>query len=318
MRRKQGMGKGRGFAWLLLAVVVVALAATWAPDRPVEALAARWAPPPSTFLEVQGMRVHLRDEGPRDDPSPIILLHGTSASLHTWEGWASRLRDHERVISLDLPGFGLTGPMADGDYRVGRYVDFMQALMDELQVSSAIVVGNSFGGQVAMELALARPERVQALVLVDALAYPPQPESLPLGFRLAGDPWANAAMQYFLPRFVVAASVRDVYGDPSRVTPALVGRYYDLSLRAGNRRALGLRMQQFPGEADVGRPARVQAPTLVIWGELDRLIPLAHGERLHHDIAGSRMVVFPGLGHVPQEEDPLATVAVLEAFLSGR
>lgn len=318
MRRRRGGHRRRWVLAALLLLLVVALAGSWAPDRPVEALAARWAPPPSTFVEVQGMRVHLRDEGPRDDPSPIILLHGTSASLHTWEGWVARLRGSERVISLDLPGFGLTGPMAGDDYRVARYVDFMRALMDELELPSAVVGGNSFGGQVAMELALAEPARVQALVLVDALAYPPEPESLPLGFTLARQPWAIAVMRYFLPKAVIAASVRDVYGDPSRVSPDLVERYYELSLRAGNREALGKRMQQFPTAADAGRPARVQAPTLVIWGERDRLIPLAQGERLHRDIAGSRMVVFPGLGHVPQEEDPEATVVVVRDFLEGR
>lgn len=318
MRRKRGRSKAGWALGLLVLLVAAAIAASWAPERTAESLAARWAPPPSTFVEVQGMRVHVRDEGPRDDPSPIILLHGTSASLHTWEGWVSRLRDRERVISLDLPGFGLTGPMAGGDYRVARYVDFMRALMDTLQLPSAVVAGNSFGGQVAMELALAEPARVQALVLVDALAYPPEPESLPLGFTLARQPWAIAVMQHVLPRAVIAASVRDVYGDPSRVTPDLVERYYELALREGNRQALGLRMQQFPTAADAGRPARVQAPTLVLWGERDRLIPLAQGERLHRDIAGSRLVVFPGLGHVPHEEDPAATVAAVQEFLSGR
>ena len=92
---------------LLIAAVV---AATWAPDRPVQELKARWAPSPSVSLDVAGMQIHVRDEGPRDDPSPIVLIHGTSASLHTWEGWAQALKGRRRVIRFDLPGFGLTGP----------------------------------------------------------------------------------------------------------------------------------------------------------------------------------------------------------------
>lgn len=86
----------------------------WAPDRPVEELQARWAPAPSQFIELMGMQVHLRDEGPRDDAEPLLLLHGTSASLHTWEGWVADLKRTRRVISVDLPGFGLTGPFPDG------------------------------------------------------------------------------------------------------------------------------------------------------------------------------------------------------------
>ena len=99
----------------------------WAPDRPVEELQARWAPAPSQFIELMGMQVHLRDEGPRDDAEPLLLLHGTSASLHTWEGWVADLKRTRRVISVDLPGFGLTGPFPDGDYRIAHYTAFLDA-----------------------------------------------------------------------------------------------------------------------------------------------------------------------------------------------
>ena len=105
----------------------IAIIATWAPDQPVDALKARWARPPSRFLEVNGLQVHLRDEGPHNDPVPIVLLHGTSASLHTWEGWAQALRDKRRVIRFDLPGFGLTGPNRENDYSTEAYVQFVRA-----------------------------------------------------------------------------------------------------------------------------------------------------------------------------------------------
>src|SRR5687768_5016055 len=100
---------------------VIAIILTWAPDQPVAELRSRWAPPPSRFIEVDGLQVHLRDEGPHDDPEPIVLLHGTSASLHTWEGWAQALRGTRRVIRFDLPGFGLTGPNAQNDYSMAAY-----------------------------------------------------------------------------------------------------------------------------------------------------------------------------------------------------
>jgi pimeloyl-ACP methyl ester carboxylesterase len=99
-------------AFLLAAATVLMVAFTWAPDRPVAELTGRWAPPPSTFIDVKGLKVHVRDEGPRSDPAPIVLIHGTSASLHTWEGWVAALKGQRRVITMDLPGFGLIGPNA--------------------------------------------------------------------------------------------------------------------------------------------------------------------------------------------------------------
>ena len=156
---------------LLLISLVAAVAWNWAPDRSLADLKPRWALPPSEFLAIDGMLVHLRDQGPRDDPAPIVLLHGTSASLHTWEGWVAALQTKRRVISLDLPGFGLTGPFPDGDYRMSHYSAFLAHVLDQLQVPRAVVAGNSFGGQLAWQFALDHPQRVERLVLVDAAGY---------------------------------------------------------------------------------------------------------------------------------------------------
>jgi pimeloyl-ACP methyl ester carboxylesterase len=301
---------------LVLALLVTGLAATWAPDLPVDALKARWAPAPSVFLSVQGMQVHLRDEGPRDDPHPIVLLHGTSSSLHTWDGWADALKPTRRVIRFDLPGFGLTGPHQQHDYRIDTYAAFVVAVLDALRVRQAVLAGNSLGGDIAWNTAVVHPQRVSALVLVDAAGYPFTPKSVPLGFRIASMPVVRDVMQHTLPRAVVASSVRNVYGDPSKVSQALIDRYMDLTRRAGNRAALGERMKlarQFEPE----RIRRIAHPTLILWGRQDRLIPPDNAERFARDIAGSKLVVFQALGHVPQEEDPAATVAELQKFLSA-
>src|SRR5690606_28609769 len=130
------------------------------------------------FLWIDGMQVHVRDEGPRDDRRPIVLIHGTSASLHTWDGWVAALAGQRRVIRFDLPGFGLTGPAPDNNYTVERYADFTVRVMNALAVSRAVVGGNSLGGEVAMETALRAPERVAGLVLVDSAGYPFTPESM--------------------------------------------------------------------------------------------------------------------------------------------
>jgi pimeloyl-ACP methyl ester carboxylesterase len=239
---------GAALAVLLLIALVLALA--WAPDRPVDDLKARWATPPSVFVPLQGMSVHLRDEGVAGDELPILLLHGTSASLHTWDGWVDALAPTRRVIRVDLPGFGLTGPFPHDDYHVTRYVAFVIELLDSLEIPSAIVAGNSFGGQLAWELAATAPERVAALILIDAAGYPMAPETIPIGFRVALIPSLQPVVARLLPRRMVEASVHDVYGDPARVTDELVDRYYELALRAGNRRALGLRLEQAVNRED--------------------------------------------------------------------
>jgi pimeloyl-ACP methyl ester carboxylesterase len=301
----------------LLALGIVGVVATsWAPDRTAGELSARWAGPPSVFLELEGLQVHLRDEGRHDDPTPIVLLHGTSASLHTWDGWVAALAPARRVVRVDLPGFGLTGPAPDGDYRIERYVEFVTALLDTLGIEHCVLAGNSFGGWIAWETALAAPGRVAALILVDSAGYPLESESVPVGFRIARIPLLNRLMEVTLPRGLVESSVRNTYGDPSRVTPKLVERYYEITLREGNRAALARRFADARSSPRIAELPQLQAPTLILWGGRDRLIPPAYGEQFRRDIPGSRLVVFPGLGHVPHEEDPETTVAAVRRFLA--
>lgn len=302
---------------LLLISLVAAVAWNWAPDRSLADLKPRWALSPSEFLAIDGMLVHLRDQGPRDDPAPIVLLHGTSASLHTWEGWAAALQTKRRVISLDLPGFGLTGPFPDGDYRMAHYSAFLSHVLDQLQVPRAVVAGNSFGGQLAWQFALDHPQRVERLVLVDAAGYPRNATSIPIGFRLAQIPALAPLMANLLPRQMIEASIRNVYGDPSKVSDELIDRYYELTLRAGNREALRQRFIQAEAGQGFTRIAELKVPTLIIWGGRDELIPPDNAERFNRDIQGSRLVLFDDPGHVPQEEDPSRTVAVLMGFLEG-
>jgi pimeloyl-ACP methyl ester carboxylesterase len=313
---------GMSVILVILVIVAVALggmiALNWAPDRPLSTLTARWAPPPSMFIPLLGMQVHLRDQGVRDSPTPIILIHGTSASLHTWEGWVRALEDNHRVITFDLPAFGLTGPSPEGDYTIAAYVRFVGALLDKLGIQRCVLGGNSIGGRVAWETARAMPNRIDKLILVDSGGYPSISTSVPLGFRLARLPVLNRFLEVVTPRSLVEASVRNVYGDPSKVTPELVDRYFDMTVRTGNRRALGQRFAQADFGADAGRISELKLPTLIMWGGRDRLIPPGDAERFHHDIDGSRLAIFPDLGHVPQEEDPARTAAAVIDFLQAR
>ena len=304
----------------LMVAGAIGMALSRAPDRPVETLVARWAPPPSDFVEVKGMVVHVRDQGPRQDPVPVVLVHGTGASLHTWEGWVQELlKAQRRVITFDLPGFGLTGPFAGqyapDDYRGDTYARFVLDLMDTLKVQRFVIGGNSLGGEVAWRTAVAAPARVERLVLVDAAGPTFEPQSVPIGFVIARVPVVNRLAEHLLPRSLIHSSLTNVYGDPRRVTPALVDRYFELTLREGNRRALGQRLATWvPGQGQE-KIATLRLPTLILWGGQDRLIPPEVAQVFKRDIAGSELVMFDDLGHVPQEEQPLRTVQPVLAFL---
>jgi pimeloyl-ACP methyl ester carboxylesterase len=311
---------------VLILLTVIAVALSRAPDRGVQTLVARWAPPPSDFVEVKGQLVHIRDEGPRhngvDSPPPLLLIHGTSASLHTWEGWVAGLKGQRRVISFDLPGFGLTGPFAGQyapeDYSGEAYAGFVLDLLDHLQLQRVVIAGNSLGGDVAWRTALRAPQRVQSLILVDSAGLPLTGAQVPLAWQVARIPLLGRLLESMLPRSLVAQGLAGVYGDPTRITPELVDRYFELTLREGNRRALGQRLRSWvPGEGSE-RLAEVRQPTLLLWGGRDRLIPPAVGAEFERRIQGSKRVVFDELGHVPHEEDPARTLVPVRAFLGLR
>lgn len=304
-----------GLVIVLLLASGVFLALTWAPELSVNDLKSRWAPPPSQFVDVAGMNVHVRDEGPRDDHIPLVLMHGTGSSLHAWDGWVDALKDKKRVIRFDLPGFGLTGPSPDNRYSVDNDVRVMFALLDKLGVKRCITGGNSLGGAVAWRAALAEPARVEKLILVDAGGYPFHSMSQPIGFRLLRIPGVTWLMQHTLPRFLVEQGMRNVFGDPNRVKPEMIERAIELTQRQGNRRALVERAKQRPSQSFAHRIPELKLPTLIIWGGRDRLLPPDDAERFHRDIADSTLVVFDDLGHAPEEEDPERTVAAVKTFL---
>ncbi len=305
-----------GFA--LLAVVVAGaafIAMTWVPDRSLAELRPRWGGPPSLFLDIDGMPVHVRDEGPRDDESPLVLLHGFGSSLHAFDGWAQALRDKRRVVRLDLPGFGLTGPSPDAVYGLDRDMRVTLAVLDAFGIARGVIGGNSLGGAVAWRLALAHPARVDKLILVDAGGYPQHATSVPIGMRLLRLPGIPFLMRHTLPKSLVAQGMRNVFGDPGRVTPQMIERAFALTARAGNRQAILDRARQRSPNTLHERIRELTLPTLIIWGGRDRLVPPDDAQRFHRDIAGSVLVLFDDLGHAPEEEDPVRTVAAVKSFL---
>ena len=326
----------RGQRWWCALVVVLsliagALALSWEADRPLEVLKARWASADrgSKFVDVRGMPVHVRHEGPRNELAPIVLLHGTGASLHTWDGWAAELSKTRRVIRFDLPGFGLTGPYSGqwlnedgGRYSLVNYAKFVTATLDALGVAQPVVLaGNSLGGQIAWETAdylrASAPARISKLILVDSAGYDFKAIDMPMAFEAAQVALLSPITENTLPRWLIARDVRSVYGQPDLVTKELVERYFELALREGNRRALGLRMRE-PRAIAPERIAQITQPTLIIWGGQDRLIPPSNAALFARDIKGAQLVMFDKLGHVPHEEDVAQTVAAVQAFLAQK
>ena len=304
--------------YLVLIVVVflgVYLYANIAYDKSVEELSKRWATEPSKFLSVAGMNIHYRDEGPKSDKEPIVLIHGTSASLHTWDGWVEVLKEQRRVIRFDLPAFGLTGPDPQNNYSIERYAEVVIAVLDALKIDKSVLAGNSLGGYIAWATAVFHPDRVSKLVLVDASGYPYDPESVPLAFKLSQNPLASRLLKNVLPKSMVEKSVKNVYGNPDLVTDELVNRYYELSLREGNRSALKARFEQTLPGALMDKIGTINVPTLLIWGRKDKLIPLKFGKRFKQEIMNSQLIVFDDLGHVPHEENPQKTVLAVLNFL---
>ncbi|MEE9313499.1 MAG: alpha/beta hydrolase [Rhizobiaceae bacterium] len=287
-------------------------------DVPLDSLLEVRAKPPSQFLEVEGQSVHYRDQGARDAPV-ILLLHGTSASLHTFEGWAEKLQENWRVISVDLPGFGLTGPwigaLESQDYSRENYAIFLFQFMDKLKIKRFAVAGNSLGGEVAWQMAASSKERVSAQILLNAAGYADTGGQYPLAWKLITWPITSSISMSMLPRSAVAQGLRQVMVDQNLVTPDKIELYRDLGLRAGNRKALQQRLRFITADGGVQHLPQIEIPTLIIWGEQDVLIPSSTAKRFLKDIRGSELVIFDDLGHIPQEENPERTVAVAIDFL---
>jgi pimeloyl-ACP methyl ester carboxylesterase len=296
----------------LFAVLVVLLLVNVRCDVPLDELKPKYAGGASRFTKIDGVDVHYRDEG---RGPPLVLLHGTSSSLHTWDGWVARMASRHRIVRLDLPGFGLTGPVADKDYSAARYVRVVVGLLDQLGIQQADIAGNSLGGRVAMTIALDHPSRVRRLVLVDAAGLSGQ--RLPRIFRLARTPVLNGLLRWVTPRAVVRANVNEVYGDRSRVSDGVVDRYYDMMRREGNRQAA---IDRFANLADPDLDDRlrdIHVPVLLEWGQRDPWVPIAFAHRLQDGIKGAKLVVYPDAGHVPMEELPERTAEDVERFLGA-
>jgi pimeloyl-ACP methyl ester carboxylesterase len=317
-----------GLVAALLISVAGLTAYFWTPDTDPALMKQRYALPQSEFINPGqynkariNLTFHATDRGPLDAPV-LILLHGSNASLHTWEPTIRALGARLRVITIDLPGHGLTGPMPDGDYRMETLVqaldDFIaHKVLNQAQIRMGLVrptdpprfflAGSSMGGMLAWRYALKYPEKILGLTLISPSGAPqaanaPKPE-LPLGFKLARMPGINILASHITPRALVARSLEQSVANPA-ITPALVDRYWELLRYPGNRQATLDRFATPNALATPAMLARLEMPTLIIWGREDKLIPVANAQFFKQHIPNSRLAIYDKVGHLPMEEVP--------------
>jgi pimeloyl-ACP methyl ester carboxylesterase len=286
-------------------------------DIPIEDLTLKYGEEPSKFVEVDGMNVHFRDEGTSSDSLPIVLIHGTGSSLHTFNGWTAKLKQKHRIIRMDLPAYGLTGAFPSRDYSMKNYVLFMKRFLKALDIPKCVLGGNSLGGGIAWNFAVDYPEMVDKLILIDASGYPTEAKSIPLAFKIAQTPIINTLFTFITPRFIAKKSVENVYADKSKVSEALVDRYFQLTLRKGNRQAFIDKLTAHKTPSRYQKIKCLKQKTLVIWGEKDELIPPEAAYKFDADLPNSTVVILEGLGHVPMEENPTASLAPVILFLKS-
>lgn len=296
----------------LLTVLILGTAIwAWTPDRPKRDLERKYWDQATQYIEVGGTSLRVRDSGDVHAPA-IILLHGFGSSLETWQPWAQSLSTRYRVVRLDFPGSGLSEPDRHGDYTDSRSLELIAGLMDRLGLENAVLIGNSMGGRIAWSFAAAFPARVRKLVLIspDGFASP--------GFAYGKPPQVPAVLQlmkYFLPRALMRSNLSAAYADASRLSDSVIDRYYDLLLAPGNRAAMLERMRQSMLEDPVPRLHTINAPTLLMWGRQDRLIPFANSADYLAALPNAKLIDFPDLGHVPHEEAPAQSLQPLLQFL---
>jgi len=282
------------------------------PDKTRSALEAKYLLAPTDYVEVAELRLHVRDSGPKTAPA-LVMLHGFGSSLHTWEPWAEALAGQYRVIRYDLPGSGLTGADPTGDYTDARGMAVLLALLDRLGIARPTLIGNSLGGRLAWTFAATHADRVDRLVLIS-----------PDGFASEGIEYGKAAdvpsllhlMKYTLPKSMLRSGLVPAYGDPSRLSDAIVDRYYDLMLAPGVRQAQITKMGQVVLQPPEPLLAKITAPTLLLWGDKDAMVPITNAADYLKVMPRARLVTLPGLGHVPFEEDPARSLIPVAAFLA--
>lgn len=312
----------------IVVVLAVLLTAGWLalrrPDIPWPTLQAKYANAASRYMDLPGgLKVHYRDQGKRDGPV-IVLVHGFGASLHTWEPWVARLGSQYRIITLDLPGFGLTS--APEGYTIGRhdFVEVVDQVTAKLGVTKFVLAGNSMGGGAAWNYALAHPDKLQGLVLVDAAGWPRQgaeADKGPIVFKILRNPIGRFLVKDLDASAMTRAGLKDAFAPtPEMVDDAMVGRYVEMARAPGHRDIIMGLMGGFDPAAAASKEklGKIAVPTLVLHGAADKLIPVGDATRFGEAIPGATVIIYPRVGHVPMEQIADRSAADLDSWLKAK
>jgi pimeloyl-ACP methyl ester carboxylesterase len=283
----------------------------WRAQQTVSSAASEYLTSDDRMMTIAGANVRVRTEGPEAAP-PVVLLHGFIYSLESFDAWAADLKRDHRVIRFDLLGHGLSGPDPQKRYSPQERAEFIGDVMDALGLERAIIGGNSLGGLAAWRFAAASPERVSALVLVSPGAYPNRGVAdtalsppAPFAFFLRNPTEAG-----------VTLALQGVYADKSVMTPDVVRRATALMRQPGNGDAFVESIEEFSLPDPEPLLSAITAPTLILWGGEDRVIPSEQGARMAAVIPNSELIIYPGVGHVAHEEAAVRSIADVRAFLA--
>ncbi len=292
-----------GAAAVIIGAIIALFAWGNAPDIPMDELKKKYANTESEFVKLDGgLTVHLRDEGPADAPA-ILLLHGSNASLHTWDGWTAALKGKYRIIRYDQAGHGLTGPHPKDCYTAKCFTDTIEQVAANRGLTKFTVAGNSMGGWAAYEYTKAYPNRLNGLILIDPSSAPETKKAdLPIGFKIARLPGVNRLMDYITPRAIIEKSLRQTVSNQAIVTPEQIDQYWELLRRPGNRRATRLRFASRAGMMPSKPLIDAATPTLILWGKEDKLIHVGAAPWFADQFSDQQVIVYDGVGHLPMEE----------------
>jgi pimeloyl-ACP methyl ester carboxylesterase len=294
---------------LLFAIIVCILLSQIKPAIPVEKLLSLYTDQYSGFFNWNGMTVHYKDEG---RGMPIVFLHGTSSSLHTWDALTDHLKGQHRIIRMDLPGYGITGPHPERNYSLSMYVQFIHDLMAQLGIDRFMIGGNSWGGMLAWHYTLVHTPQITGLILIGAAGY--KMKQVPKRFKLSQHAIGRFLLRHTLPDWMVKAGLYEVVHNHQIINRAMVRRYAHLSRRPGNRQAFidhTLRREH----SDPSQLSTISIPALLIWGQHDKLYPVKHLYAFSQLFPKSIAAVIGNAGHLPMEEDPPACAKHIREFV---
>ena len=292
-------------------LIAISLWLAWTPDLPREQLLHSYAKAGTAQLVVGDQPYFIQDTGPREAPT-IVLLHGFGASLQTWDAWGTELEKQWRVVRIDVPAFGLTGPAVNQDYSDEADVVRLLALFDQLDLPQAIVGGHSMGGRIAWNFAATHPERVSHLLLVSPDGFPDPRSTTEHTYQVS--PWLGL-MKYSLPAWALKMGVAPAYGDEKLLTADTMRRYQDMMRAPGVRTALIDRMRQSRNSDPVPRLQSLKMPVLLVWGEKDAFIPISNAQDYLKVIPQATLATIPLAGHVVHEEAQQLSVQAVKEFL---